>query len=259
MGDWSGGDPSTLPTMSDTRRALSLGHPISFGAAGAIEKRVGAFRRHWPLEGERLLDVGCGNGAYTVAMAEAFAEVHGIEIESERLEEFRAYLAGSPLKGKVHAHEMSAEQLEFDDGTFDVVTAIEVIEHIIDLPCALREMRRVLKADGALLVTCPNRLFPFETHSVLVRDREYSSKYIPLLPYLPPLHRRISTARNFSVRELNAIMTAEGFRKVAIDYIMPPFDRLAVARQVVKPITERLERSRLKIFGVSIVGIYARG
>lgn len=86
--------------MSDTRRALSLGHPISFGAAGAIEKRVGAFRRHWPLEGERLLDVGCGNGAYTVAMAEAFAEVHGIEIESERLEEFRAYLAGSPLKDR---------------------------------------------------------------------------------------------------------------------------------------------------------------
>src|SRR5207253_1273786 len=111
-------------------REVPFGGTIHAGES-AIAKRLGAFERHWPLRGQRLLDVGCGNGMYTIRMAEHFDETHAIDVERHRLDQFRRTLAGSKLGGKVTVREMSAETLDYPDGYFDVVTAIEVIEHIV--------------------------------------------------------------------------------------------------------------------------------
>jgi SAM-dependent methyltransferase len=225
-----------------------------------VAKRLSAFGRHWPLRGERLLDVGCGNGAYTMVMAEGFREVEAIDVEPGRLEELSTALRGSPLQARIQVREMSAQRLAFPDQHFDVVTAIEVIEHIADLEAALDEIRRVLRPGGVLCVACPNRLFPIETHTFTVpfSGRELPGRFLPFLPYLPPIHRRLATARNFMAGELRELMLDHGLEERAVDYIMPPFDGWALGRRLLKPITEQLERSPLRIFGVSIIGIYQR-
>jgi SAM-dependent methyltransferase len=242
--------------MIDPDRELSLGWPEAYGSEG-VTRRIAKMQALWPLRGERLLDVGCGNGSYTTAMSDGFDESYGIEIETERLDEFRAHLATRSDAGSFHVKEMSAEALEFDSDFFDVVTAIETIEHIVGLEQAAREIFRVLKPGGAFVITAPNRWFPFETHSFKVRGREYNAKPYPFVPWIPPLHRRISTARNFRPADMREIFGPLGFREAGIDYLMPPFERIT-ALQRLRPVTDRLEDTWFANFGVSVIAAYAK-
>ncbi len=247
--------PSEGSRDPEGSRSLSLGCPVDYGTS-AVKRRLDAFSRHWALTGERLLDVGCGNGAYTTAMADGFGEVYGIDLEPHRLEVFRDQVRGD---AKFHVAEGSAEHLEFPDDHFDVVTAIEVIEHVVDLDRALAEIHRVLRPGGAFLITCPNRLFPLETHTILLGPgREYSARGIPFLPYIKPLHRKLSTARNFTRRDLSGLAAGKGFRVEAWDWVMPPLDHWAPARRQLRIVLDRLERSPLRIFGVSIVAVLVK-
>lgn len=241
-------------------RIPELGAPIRPGAKGGVSKRLAAFNRHAPLRGHRLLDVGCGNGAYTTVMAEGFDEVVAIDVVDEHLDALRAAIAGTHLESKIEVRKMSADKLEFPDGHFDVVTGIEVLEHIERLDEALDEISRVLAVGGAFCVTVPNRLFPIETHSFMVPGTraQRPGKLVPFLPYLPPLHRRLATARNFLPHELRDRMLKAGFDEVGLDYIMPPFDNWKFGARFLRPLTNALERSPLRIFGVSIVGIYRK-
>lgn len=211
----------------------------------------------WPLQGERLLDVGCGNGSYTTEMAKGFDETYGIEIEGERLADFQRHLATSPATASIHVESMSAEDLRFDDGFFDVVTAIEVIEHILDLEKAVREIARVLRPGGAFLITAPNRWFPVETHSFRFRGREVPSKRWPFVPWVPPLHRRLSTARNFRPKDLRQLLEPAGFSEVGVDFLMPPFERLPAGRHL-RPLTDRLETTPARHFGVSVIAAFEK-
>jgi ubiquinone/menaquinone biosynthesis C-methylase UbiE len=235
-------------------RRLSLGCPVAYGAS-AVRKRLGAFARHWPLEGKRVLDIGCGNGAYTTALAEGFDEVYGVDIEPDRVAEFARRVDGDR---KFSVSLASAEALPFPDDHFDVVTAIEVIEHITDLDRALTEVHRVLRPGGAFLVSCPNRLFPIETHTFVLGKREYSARSVLFLPYVPLLHSRISTARTFTTRTLNEVVRRAGFRVVAYDWIMPPLDNWRPGKQGLRRILNYLERSPVRAFGVSIIGVFEK-
>ncbi len=60
----------------------------------------------------------------------------------------------------------------------------------------------------------PNRGFPFETHSFMIRGRERRSKWYPFVPWIRPLHRRISTARNYRPADLRRLLEGAGFSEV---------------------------------------------
>ncbi|MDQ1378979.1 MAG: hypothetical protein QOE15_3152 [Acidimicrobiaceae bacterium] len=243
------------PDAPDSERPLSLGCPVVYGAS-AVAKRLGAFARHRALEGDRLLDVGCGNGAYTTILGRGFREVHAIDIEPERIKDFQdRRLQSSNLTIRV----ASVEDLDYPDDYFDMVTAIEVIEHVVDLPQAMREIQRVLRPGGAFMVSCPNRLFPLETHTVdFGKGHVYPARWFPFLPYVKPLHRRLSTARNFSRRDLEAAVCNEGLRLVAWDAVMPPLDNWTRGTRYIRPMLETLEHSPLKRFGVSIIAVFEK-
>ena len=207
------------------------------------------------MGGERLLDIGCGNGAYTIALGAGFDEVYGVDVEPVRVARFRERVDGDP---KFHVSVASAERLPFPDRYFDVVTAIEVIEHIGDLERAMGEVNRVLRFGGGFLVSCPNRLFPIETHTVIIGRQEYSARSLLFLPYLTRLHRRISTARNFMARDLTELGSRAGFGVVAHDWVMPPLDNWRPGRETLRRVFSALERSPLRVFGVSVIGVFQK-
>ena len=99
-----------------------------------------------------MLDVGCGPGTLTVDLARRVAggRVVGIDRSAEVLEQASLHATGAGVSVEFSAGDVYA--LEFPDGTFDVVHAHQVLQHLTDPVRALREMRRVLKPDGVLAV-----------------------------------------------------------------------------------------------------------
>ena len=149
---------------------LGLGKSSAHGER-AFAKRLGVLSSRTDLSGDRLLDIGCGDGAYSVRLAPSFRHVDAIDIQADRLALFEERTAGTALADQITIREMSADKLDYPDDTFDVVTAIEVLEHVTELDQALAEICRVLKPGGRFAFTTPNRWFPFETHGFHFRGR----------------------------------------------------------------------------------------
>jgi ubiquinone/menaquinone biosynthesis C-methylase UbiE len=239
-------------------RPLGLGAFSSNKGERGVEKRIGALAGLTPLKGDRLLDVGCGDGTYTRRFAEGWAHVTAVDVEPERLAAFRRAVAGSELERRVVIRQMSVERLDLPDASFDAVTTIEVLEHIPDLEAALDEIHRVLVPGGRFLITSPNRYFPFETHGFFfVREKRWPPRYGPFLPWIVPLHSRLADARSFTVRGLSRQIERRGFRLTGVDYIMPPFDRSPTGGRI-RAVTDRVERSQLKWLGMALVLVFRK-
>jgi SAM-dependent methyltransferase len=245
--------------MADPTRPLGLGnvHGSALGPRG-ISKRLGALGRFTSLNGDRLLDVGCASGEYTEELARGFTSTDAIDIEPERLGIFDKRLADHGIAHRISISQMSAENMSFRDEIFDAVTAIEVLEHIPRLDLALDEIHRVLRAGGRFMVTGPNRFFPFETHGVIVGDTRYPGTRAPFLPWIPPLHRRMADARNFTITSLRRRVEPHGFRTVGWTRLMPPFDRSRLGKRL-RSTTDRLERTPIGVLGVTVVMVFERG
>ncbi len=95
--------------------------------------------------GDRVLEVGCGQGHLTKALAEQGLDIIGVDANPNAPE-----VAGSDL-----VRHMKAEALEFDDGSFDAIVSVHAIEHIPPLEQALKEMVRVLKPGGRTAFVYP--------------------------------------------------------------------------------------------------------
>lgn len=114
----------------------------------ALARRAGPF---WERE---LLDVACGTGEWLMAASACGAIPAGVDISRVALDACRVALPNAELQCA------SAEQLPFSDGRFDVVSCLGALEHFGDPLKALREMKRVAKADAKFLLLVPNADFP---------------------------------------------------------------------------------------------------
>jgi ubiquinone/menaquinone biosynthesis C-methylase UbiE len=129
---------------SDYRRTLQ--------PPGPIVARSGA------QPGMKVLEIGCGSGAYTTFFARAVAsggEVAALDIQPAMLAQLAAKLA-KPENQDIHnivLHEASAYELPFDDNTLDLVYMITVFQEIPDRDRTLAEALRVLKPGGLLAIT----------------------------------------------------------------------------------------------------------
>lgn len=131
------------------------GHPPVVVAAHARRSAANsaAFLLPHLVAGWRVLDVGCGPGTITVDLAEHVApgEVIGVDRATAVLDQARAHAAGRNVRN-VRFEEASAYELPFSDGTFDVVYAHQVLQHLAEPVRALREMARVLRHGGLVAV-----------------------------------------------------------------------------------------------------------
>jgi len=114
--------------------------------------------------GDRLLDLGCGEGRHTIsAYLEADAEFVGLDLGLADLKTAKGRLQDFPMpaskRGYCEFVQASGHQLPFADASFDQVICSEVLEHIPDYPSFLREIQRVLKPGGLFAVSVP-RYFP---------------------------------------------------------------------------------------------------
>ena len=113
-----------------------------------------ALRRRFLLAnvtaGERVLDVGCGEGRFAAELARAGKEVVAVDVAAEPLR--RARIRHPELDLRLID---AAGPWELPDAAFEVVWAGEVIEHVLDTAAWLSEVRRVLRSGGVLLLSTP--------------------------------------------------------------------------------------------------------
>jgi SAM-dependent methyltransferase len=118
--------------------------------AQVSRRRVAALLRLLgrPAAGTRLLDVGCSSGAFLASAAAAGLAVEGVEPSPEAAESARR--AGFKVFTGL------LEDARYPDACFDLVTLVEVLEHLADPGALLAECRRILRPGGIVLVTTPN-------------------------------------------------------------------------------------------------------
>jgi SAM-dependent methyltransferase len=99
----------------------------------------------------RILDVGCGTGA-NLLMLSKYGDAEGVDVSEDALAFCRE-------RGLDKVRLGAGEELPYEDATFDLVTAFDVVEHMDDDLAGLREMRRVLRPGGRALLFVPTFMF----------------------------------------------------------------------------------------------------
>ena len=102
-------------------------------------------------KGIRVLDIGCGNGSLSKIAESKFQEVHGCDIALTALQEAR-------IRGMrtICVDLNTIIPLPYQDESFDAITCLEVLEHVLDPFNLLKDLHRVLRPKGQVLLTTPN-------------------------------------------------------------------------------------------------------
>lgn len=106
-----------------------------------------------PLKGKTALDVGCGAGLLCEPLARLGAKVAGVDAAPENVAAAKAHAAQSGLDIDYRAGELAEQAL----GKFDLVSSMEVIEHVADPAAFIAGLVTHLKADGLMILSTPNR------------------------------------------------------------------------------------------------------
>jgi SAM-dependent methyltransferase len=212
------------------------------------DRRLNLIRQYAPLEGARILDIGCGLGVYVRKFREFSDRVYGIDIDAKRLIE-----GARTTPGLMRS---ASETLPFGDAIFDVVVLNEVIEHVRDDAATLAEALRVLRPGGHIVIYAPNRLYPFETHGIYVGEK-FIFGNIPLINWLPdPLRNRlVPHARAYTKRGIRRTYAGLDVRVRAETYVYPGFDNVIAKSKrlgrVLRSALYRAEHTPLRMFGLS--------
>ena len=233
--------------MSPDDKAITLGHPSYVWRFGQ-DRRLALIHQYAPLQGKRILDVGCGLGMYVKKMRDFSEEVYGVDVDPEKVAEARRTLPNIQLA--------PAEKLPFPEGFFDVVLLHEVIEHVEDDRQATREAHRVTKGGGRVVIFAPNRLYPLETHGIFWRGK-YCFGNMPLVNYLPNfLRQRLCPhVRTYTRDDIRRLFEGLDVEVIVHTQIYPGYDNIAARRPMIgaflRRVTYALESTPLRAFGLS--------
>jgi len=157
-------------------------------------------------QGDKILDIGCGEGTLGKLVKGKYREVYGVDISPQALELARN--AGL-ITTRVNIND---EPLPYSESTFDTVVTLDVIEHVFDPHVFVKEIHRVLKAGGSLVVSTPN-IRKLQRMYALIRGRFPKTSYDDVGWDGGHLHY-------FTSRDLAALLDAHGFRVIVIDGIL---------------------------------------
>jgi SAM-dependent methyltransferase len=200
----------------------------------------------------KLLDVGCGTGSNLAAFAD-LASVTGVDMSVDALGFCRRRGLESVALSEI-------ERLPFPDGHFDVISAMDVLEHVDDDLAALAEIRRVLKPGGLLLATVPAYGFLWSEHDeALKHRRRYTAHEL----------RNKLTIRDLRVERTSCFITTLFFPILAMRVHQGLFKKSTYPQTSVRLLPSWLNRSLIGLlaaerrlfrhlnlpFGVSIVAL----
>ncbi|NMG15227.1 bifunctional 2-polyprenyl-6-hydroxyphenol methylase/3-demethylubiquinol 3-O-methyltransferase UbiG [Aromatoleum bremense] len=169
-------DPAELQKFSelahrwwDTTSEFKPLHEINPLRLDWIDRNAG-------LAGKRVLDIGCGGGILSESMAAAGAHVTGIDLSEKALGVARLHLFESGQK--VDYHHASAEEFAAQHaGEFDIVTCMEMLEHVPDPASTVAACAQLVRPDGHVFFSTINRNFKAYLFAVL--GAEYILKLLP--------------------------------------------------------------------------------
>lgn len=139
--------------------------------------RLGWIESQCLLAGKRVLDVGCGGGILSDSMARRGASVLGIDLASRALKVARLHAMEAATEG-VDYREIAVEQLAAEQpASFDVVTCMEMLEHVPDPGSVLRACAALVKPGGWVFLSTLNR--NLKSFLLAIVGAEYVMKMIP--------------------------------------------------------------------------------
>ena len=135
--------------------------------------RLQFIERFVDLSGLRVLDVGCGGGILSEALAERGASVLGIDLAESALQAAEAHRAGQAVEYRLESSRETAARGE----VFDVVTCMEMLEHVADPAAVLRDIHALLKPGGWAFFSTINRTLKARLGAVYAA--EYVLRLVP--------------------------------------------------------------------------------
>jgi SAM-dependent methyltransferase len=128
--------------------------------------QVDALRHLGDVDGKDVLEIGCGLGEFAQELARRGARVVACDLIPFAVDETERRLAGFPT---AQAKVADIQRLSFRDASFDLVVSLETLEHVDDPGRALRELVRVTRPGGRLIITGPNYLSLMGLSRILLR------------------------------------------------------------------------------------------
>nr|WP_157872653.1 class I SAM-dependent methyltransferase [Bradyrhizobium sp. ORS 278] len=169
------------------------------------------------LSGQRWLDAGCGTGTLSRLLAGRGCEVTGVDASAEMIRRARHLPTGSEQTGALRFDQIATiEALPFSDGAFDGVLCASVLEYVPDVPAALREIHRVLRVDGLVLLSIPNR-------ASLLRQAFKLAFAVSSRAWTRPMFRYLSVSKfDASATTATHLMQDIGFSVLALNFSGTP-------------------------------------
>jgi SAM-dependent methyltransferase len=172
------------------------------------------------IAGLRVLEIGCGRGAFAEELAARGASVTAADFSAKAVEDTRARLDGS-----IRVLQADIQRLPFQDGVFDLVVSLETLEHVPEPNRALAELVRVTRHGGRLLVTTPSHLNAVGLYRVYLRmrRRRYTEGGQPINQPIM-LHSRVRRLRKLGCR----VDLVEGYPHPSLNF--GPLEQLPGAK-----------------------------
>lgn len=176
---------------------------------------------HTSLKDLNVLDIGCGGGVLSEAMAEKGALVTGLDVEPEAIAAAKKHAKEKKLK----LHYVCQAIETFDDKDFDVITCMEMLEHVPSPQPIIHHCARLLKPQGYLFLSTINRTF--HAYATVILAAEY---VLGLLPKQTHDYKKF-----IKPSELAAMLRQEGLELIAIKGMSyNPINRKATLQENVK-------------------------
>lgn len=139
--------------------------------------RVEYIEQHVQLKNKKVIDIGCGGGILTESLAMLGAEVTGIDMSDEAIHIAKLH-AKQFSPGLIHYHVNTAEAIaELQPAHYDVVTCMELLEHVPDPISLIKACGKLVKPDGHIFFSTINR--NFKAYLFTIIGAEYVLKILP--------------------------------------------------------------------------------
>jgi len=235
-------------TERDMQKAALRGEPSYVWRAGQ-QRRLEMIAQ---AAGKRIngliLENGCGVGMYVEKLTNLGGRVIGLEYDFERT-----------VEARINSDKIinaAGEFIPLPSSTFDLILSHEVIEHVQDDRAAICEMIRVLKPGGRVVIFCPNRGYPYETHGIFWKGKYYFGNKL-FINYLPRVWRnKLSPhVRVYSRSDMQKLFEGLNVKFIERTVIFGAYDniiaRFGMFGKFLRAVLQFLEATPLKGLGLS--------